>query len=491
MTLRKLAGETLVYGLSSILGRFANFLLVPLYTWLLVDKEFGDIAWFYALMGFLKVLFTLQLDTAFFRFGRDPGDRMAAYGSILRPVSGYILFMGLALLIAAPLLASWTGYPTYTIDFRLVAVILALDAFTEFPLARLRLDQRPLRFALIRLSGIGVNIVANLLFLWFLPLYMGESQAPWLYPESRLTLVLLANVLGSVTTFLLVSGDVRFLSRGRARLPFGPILQYAAPLILVSFAGVVNEMLDRQLLRYLLPGSIDEVRAGIGIYSANYRLAMVIALFTQAFRYAAEPFFFRHADRSDAPATYARVTRYYVLAASAGMVCILLFQDWLRFFIGREGSSFHEGLHLLPVLLLANLLLGLYYNFSVWYKLTDRTGSGAWIAVGGALVTIAGNVMFIPLYGYTASAWTTLVCYALMTVVSFVWGQRHYPIPYPLLLIVLYLGSGLLLVLIFDWIADGWTSWAKAGIACGLLVVYVAGWAWHTAHSERTSVVHT
>lgn len=486
MTLRKLAGETVVYGLSSILGRFANFLLVPLYTWILVDAEFGDIAWFYALMGFLKVLFTLQLDTAFFRFGRDPDTRMAAYSTILRPVSGYIGALGLMIFFAAPLLAGWSGYVTYTFDFRLVAVILALDAFTEFPLARLRLEQRPMRFALIRLTGISVNILANVIFLWYLPRYFDEAQAPWLYPESRLTLVLLANVLGSLVTFMLVSGDFRYLAQGAKRISLRPMVRYAAPLILVSFAGVINEMLDRQLLRYLLPGSVDEVRANIGIYSANYRLAMVIALFTQAFRYAAEPFFFRQALQPEAPMTYARVTRYYTLAASAGMLCVLLFQDWLRFLIGREGSSFHEGLHLLPVLLLANLLLGLYYNFSVWYKLTDRTHLGAWIAVGGAVVTIVGNMLFIPRFGYVAAAWTTLVCYALMTVASLIWGQRHYPIPYPVLLMAAYLGSALLLVRFHGWLATGWSEAASASLAVGLLAAYMAGWGGHAKWSERS-----
>jgi O-antigen/teichoic acid export membrane protein len=476
MSLRQLAGETVVYGLSSILGRFANFLLVPLYTWLLLDQEFGDIAYFYALMGFLKVLFTLQLDTAFFRFGRDPATRLTAYRSILRPAAGYVAFLGTALLLAAPFMAQWSGFPAYQADFRIIALLLALDAFSEFPLARLRLEQRPMRFALIRLSGIGVNILANVLFLWLLPRWFGPAQAPWLYPESRLTLVLLANLLGSALTFALVSGDLRYLSAGKERIPFRPILAYAAPLIFVSLAGVINEMLDRQLLRYLLPGSLDEIRAQIGIYSANYRLAMVIALFTQAFRYAAEPFFFRQSLQRDAPKTYARVSRYYTLAASAGLLLILLFQDWLKYFIGPEGSSYHEGLVILPILLLANLLLGLYYNFSVWYKLTDRTGAGAWIAGGGALLTILLNVLFIPVFGYLASAWTTLICYALMTAASLIWGHRHYPIPYPLLRMAAYMGSALLLGLGWAMVPDDWSNASRLALALGLLLTWLLTW---------------
>ncbi len=476
MSIRKLAGETLIYGLSSILGRFANFLLVPLYTWLLLDSEFGDIAYFYALMGFLKVFFTLQLDTAFFRFGKDPKERPAAYAAILRPVCFYILSLGAILFLAAPWLADWTGFPTYSIDFRLIAVILALDAFTEFPMARLRLEQRPMRFVTIRLFGIVNIIIANVLLLWLLPRFLNETQAPWLYPESRLTLVLVANLLGSVMTFILVASDLRYLFNKEGSLPFKPILMYAAPLIFVSLAGVVNEMLDRQLLRYLLPGSFDEVRAQIGIYSANYRLAMIIALFTQAFRYAAEPFFFRHADQKDAPVMYARVTRFYTLAASAGMLAILLFKDWLKFFIGREGSSYHEGLAILPILLCANLLLGLYYNFSVWYKLTDKTTAGAWIAAVGALITIIGNILFIPLYGYHASAWVTLICYVFMVLASLLWGQRHYPIPYPVMRMAGYLGSAILLAIGFDFFMDQANTVLKIAVAFSCLIGYALTW---------------
>ncbi len=478
MSIRKLASETLIYGLSSILGRFANFLLVPLYTWILVDAEFGDIAYFYALMGFLKVLYTLQLDTAFFRFGQDREQRSDAYSAILRPVTGYILLLTAGLLLLAPLSASWTGFPTYIPEFRVIALILALDAFTEFPLARLRLEQRPLRFAAIRITGIGVNIIVNVLLLLVLPMFLDQLAAPWLYPESRLILVLWANLIGSAITFLLVSRDLRFLLHTAGKDLFRPMFRYAAPLILVAFAGVINEMLDRQLLRFLLPGTDDEVRAQIGIYSANYRLAMVIALFTQAFRYAAEPFFFRESSSKNAQLTYARVSRLFTLAASIGLVVILLFQDWLKFLIGRSGSSYHEGLKILPILLTANILLGLYYNFSVWYKLTDKTRSGAWIAIGGAGITIIGNALFIPQFGYLASAWTTLVCYALMVIVSYSWGQKHYPVPYPLGRMALFILSALLVTTVARYSLEHLPDAGRFASYVGITLLFALGWGW-------------
>jgi O-antigen/teichoic acid export membrane protein len=476
MALKKLVGETLVYGLSSILGRFANFLLVPLYTWVLLDSEFGDIAWFYAFMGFLKILFTLQLDTAFFRFGREAAQRMEAYTAILRPVSAYIMLVTGILLLLSPWLADWTGFPGYTSNFYLVAIILGIDAFTEFPLARMRLEQRPYRFVAVRLAAIGITILANVAFLWLLPQFFTPAEWPWLYPQSRLTLVLWANLMGSAVAFLLIMGDLRYLMGGLKRIPFKPILVYASPLILVSFAGVINEMLDRQLLKILLPGSLDEVRSQIGIYSATYRLAMLITLFTQAFRYAAEPFFFRQALEKNAPEVLARVTRFYTLAVATGFLAVMLFLPWIKYFIGREGSSFHEGLSILPILLLANVFLGLYYNFSVWYKVTDRTRAGAVIAVGGALVTILGNVLLIPSMGYVASAWTTLVCYGLMTGVCYIWGQRHYPIPYPLTRMLAYLTSaGVLVILFWQW-HPSLPEAGQLGLATGLLMAFGLFW---------------
>jgi O-antigen/teichoic acid export membrane protein len=476
MALKKLVGETLIYGLSSILGRFANFLLVPLYTWVLLDSEFGDIAWFYALMGFLKILFTLQLDTAFFRFGREASQRMQAYVAILRPVSAYILLVTSILLLLSPWLAEWTGFPGYAENFYLIAIILGIDAFTEFPLARMRLEQRPYRFVAVRLTAIGITILANVAFLWLLPQFFTPAEWRWLYPQSRLTLVLWANLMGSLAAFLLIMGDLRYLVGSLKRIPFKPILVYASPLILVSFAGVINEMLDRQLLKVLLPGSLEEVRSQIGIYSATYRLAMLITLFTQAFRYAAEPFFFRQALEKNAPEVLARVTRYYTLAVATGFLAVMLFLPWIKFFIGREGSSYHEGLWILPILLLANVFLGLYYNFSVWYKVTDKTRAGAIIAVGGAFITILGNVLLIPYMGYAASAWTTLVCYGVMTMVCYFWGQRYYPIPYPLGRMFAYLVSAGALTILF-W--QGHTSLpgvGQLGLAVGLFIVYGLFW---------------
>lgn len=476
--IKRLAGETMIYGLSSILGRFANFLLVPLYTWLLLERDFGDIAWCYALMGFLKVLFTLQLDTALFRFGSDAGQRQAAYRTLLRPAVAYMICLGLILFLSAETISTWLGYAGYGDVFRVMAIILTMDAFVEFPLARLRLEQRPLRFACIRLLGISMNVIANVAFLLILPMYFSEEVAPWLYPDRKVMLVLLANLAASTVVFLIVSPDIRLIWDSGERIALRPIFQYTWPLIFISFAGVINEMLDRQLLRWLLPGTFDDVRTQIGIYSANYRLAMVIALFTQAFRYAAEPFFFQQAKASNARILYARVGQYYTLAAAFGFMVIWVCSDWLKYFIGREGSSYHEGLQILPVLLLANLILGLYYNFSVWYKLNDRTRNGAWIAIMGVVITIVGNIIAIPQYGYVAAAWVTLMCYGVMAVISFLWGRSVYDVPYPVLRMAGYVLSALVFAFLTKMLLAGMSGLAQMVLIVSVILIWGGMWYW-------------
>lgn len=202
---------------------------------------------------------------------------------------------------------------------------------------------------------------------------------------------------------------------------------YAGPLIIVSLAGIVDEMFSRAMLKYLLPGTPEENLGQVGIFGANYKLAALITLFTQAYRYAAEPFFFRNAQDKDAMRTQAEITKWFTIAGAVGMLGILLFLDLVKHFIG---SKYHSGLHVVPILLCANLLLGVYYNFSVWYRLKDRTGLGAWISIAGAGITILLNLILIPLWGYYGAAWVTLCCYAFMSWATWFTGKKHYPVPY-------------------------------------------------------------
>lgn len=431
--LRKLAGETAIYGLSSIVGRVLNYLLVPLYTRIFTDTEYGIVSELYALTGFLMVLFIYRMETAFFRFGTDREKRRESFSTALWSVVGSSLFLSALLLVFSKDITGWLDYAPHMSSYiTIFGLILAFDTLAEIPLARLRLESRPGRFAFIRLTGIALNIGFNLFFLVLCPWMLSQGiltvYVEKIYqPGFGVGYIFLSNLIASGTVLLLLIPELL-----RVKWEFHPRLWrsmflYAAPLILASLAGIVNEMIDRELLKHLLPGNTASNLAQIGIYSASYKLAMLMSLFTQAFRYAAEPFFFANARHKDARRLYADVTKYFTIAGAMTFLGVLLYLDIFKHFIGED---FWGGLKVVPVLLMANLFLGLYYNFSIWYKLTDHTMLGGWIAVGGAIITILLNIWWIPQIGYMGSAWATLICYVSMTAACWWWGRKYYPVDY-------------------------------------------------------------
>lgn len=437
--IKKLAGETALYGLSSIVGRLLNMLLVPFYTRVLdTTNEYGAVIDLYATSAFIMVLFSYRMESAFFRFGTPVQDRDKAFGAgMMSLFVTTALTAGLLLFFAQPI-ADVLQYPQHPEYIRWFTLILAFDCLAELPFARLRLEQRPRRFVAIKLTNIAVNIGMNLFWLVFCP--WAESQGiNWVHavwsPGLGVAYIFMSNLLASMVTLLLLSPQIRAI-----RWTFDPelwkrMILYAAPLIIVSLAGIVDEMFSRSMLKYLLPGTARENLGQVGIFGANYKLAALITLFTQAYRYAAEPFFFRHAAEKDAMRTQAQVTKWFTITSAAGMLAILLFLDIVKYFIAPQ---YWSGLHVVPVLLLANLLLGVYYNFSIWYRLKDRTGLGAWISIAGAVITILLNLVLIPLYGFTGAAWVTLVCYTFMSAATWFTGQKHYPVPYEIGRMALY-----------------------------------------------------
>ncbi|MBP6828421.1 MAG: lipopolysaccharide biosynthesis protein [Saprospiraceae bacterium] len=447
--IKKLAGETALYGLSSIVGRLLNMLLVPFYTRVLdTTNEYGAVIDLYATSAFIMVLFSYRMESAFFRFGTPVQDREKTFGAgMMSLFVTTALTAGLLLFFAQPI-ADVLQYPQHPEYIRWFTLILALDCLAELPFARLRLEQRPRRFVAIKLTNIAVNIGMNLFWLVFCPWAAGQGMS-WVHavwsPGLGVAYIFLSNLLASVVTLLLLSPQIRAI-----RWTFDPelwkrMILYAAPLIIVSLAGIVDEMFSRSMLKYLLPGTAQENLGQVGIFGANYKLAALITLFTQAYRYAAEPFFFRHAAEKDAMRTQAQVTKWFTITSAAGMLAILLFLDIVKYFIAPQ---YWSGLHVVPVLLLANLLLGVYYNFSIWYRLKDRTGLGAWISIAGAVITILLNLILIPLYGFTGAAWVTLVCYTFMSAATWYTGQKHYPVPYEIGRMALYVGLVLALWMI-------------------------------------------
>ena len=340
-------------------------------------------------------------------------------------------------------------YPDNVEYLMILAAVIALDAITAIPFARLRAENKALRFAIIKLTGIGVNISLVLFFLLLCPWLMQNAPGTiktalsLIYkPEIGVGYVFIANLVATVVTLLLLTPVILSAPMRLDRSVLKKMLIYAMPLLVAGLAGWVNEALDKLLLKYLLPEDI--AMSQVGIYGAVYKLSIMMTIFIQAFRFAAEPFFFAQAKHDNAKSIYANVMNYFVMACLLIFLGITLFIDIAKHFIGPD---YHEGIIVVPILLLANMFLGVYFNLSIWYKLTGQTAFGAWFSVAGAMITIALNLWWIPIIGYVGSAWATLVCYTSLAILSYAFGQKHYPIPYNIIKIMLMIVFAIIIYL--------------------------------------------
>jgi len=445
--LQRLASQTAVYGISSVVGRFLNYLLVPLFTYYFAPTEYGVIAEFYAYMGFFAVLLLLGLETGYFRFRTDQDlPPTLVYATALRLVLGVNgAFLLLTLLFQGALagLLRHGDHPEY---ITWTVLILALDSVGALAFARLRAEHRALRFAGVKLLEIGVNVGLNLLLILYCrqahELDPGSLAGRLWNPAIGVGYILLANLSASGGKLLLLAPELGGTRAGFDGRLLGRMVRYSLPMVVIGFAGIINEMLDRVVLKYLLPYDTATNMAQLGIYSACYKLSILMSLFIQAFRYAGEPFFFAYAGREDARRTYAEVLRYFVIFCVLIFLVVTLYIDVFKYFIG---APYRVGLQVVPILLLANLFLGIYVNLSIWYKLSDRTLLGAAVSLLGAGITLVLLLWWVPLYGYLGAAWATLVCYASMALVSYLLGRRYYPVPYdvPRVLGYVLLGVGI------------------------------------------------
>lgn len=443
--LKKLAGQTAVYGLSSIVGRLLNYLLVPLYTRLFAPEVYGIVTELYAYVTFLLILLTYGLETGFFRFAQDKTNFDKVYTSILASITiTSTVFIGLLVLFLKPI-ANVMQYGEHTEYILWLGLIVALDAFISIPFAKLRLQNKAWKFAIIRLVNIGINIGLNLFFLLLCPkLLLSNPDSIFLEiysPAIGVGYVFIANLVANILTFLMLLPEIFNVKLRFDYHLLKQILKYSLPLLIAGFAGMINETLDRVLLKHLVPDGINAM-AQLGIYGANYKLAILMTLFIQMFRYAAEPFFFNNKNESNARELYAKATKYFIIAGLMIFLGVMFYIDIIKYFIDVK---YHEGLQVVPILLLANLFLGIFFNFSIWYKLNDMTKYGAWLAIIGAAITIILNLVLIPAYGYVGSAWATLICYVIMTMLSFYWGQKHYKVPYEIWNAVFYFALALVL----------------------------------------------
>lgn len=446
--IKQFAGQTAIYGASTIVARLLNYLLVPLYTYKFAPDSYGIVSEMYAYVAFIIVLLTYGMETAFFRYNTIEVNKEKVYSTtLISIVSTSVIFL-LGINYFSQSIANVMHYPNnneYVIWFGL---IVAFDAITSIPFALLRSQNKAKKFAVIKLINIGLNLGLNIFFILLCPLFLsydiGTSFIHLFFDEIGVKYIFISNVISSAITVVLLWKELKLIRLGFDKMLWQKLFLYAFPLLFFGLAGVVNETLDRILLKYLLPSNI--AMHELGIYSACYKVAIILTIFVQAYKYAAEPFFFAQAKEKNSGTLYAHLMTYFVIIMSFILLFTMMYLDDI--IIHFIGPQYHKGAPVILILLVANLFLGIFYNLSIWYKLTDKTIYGAYLSVFGALVTIVLNILWIPVFGYMGSAWATLICYFLMMLISYIIGQKYYPISYQIKKMIGYMGLAIALVVL-------------------------------------------
>ena len=437
--LKSLAKDTAIYGMSSIIGRFLNYLLVPLYTDALTAASggYGVITNIYAYTALLLVVLTYGMETTFFRFANKSGENPTkVYSTILLSVGATsIVFVVLVLLFLSPL-SSAMGYGSHPSYVWVMAMVVAIDAFQCIPFAYLRYQKRPMKFAALKLLFIVLNIALNLLFFLVFPaLYRSYPEVIGrVYdPSVGAGYAFYINLACTATITFFFYKELTGFRYVFDRQLLRRMLSYSMPILILGIAGILNQTADKILFPYIYKG--DDAHAQLGIYGAASKIAMIMAMITQAFRYAYEPFVFSKAKDQDNRETYAKAMKYFIIFTLLAFLVVVGYMDILRHIIGRD---YWDGLRVVPIVMAAELMMGVYFNLSFWYKLIDKTIWGAYFSGIGCAVLVAVNLLFVPRYGYMACAWAGFAGYATAMVLSYVVGQRKYPIAYPLKSIAVY-----------------------------------------------------
>ena len=428
--IKSLFKDTAIYGLSSIIGRFLNWCLVPFYTYTLRQSgEYGMVTELYSWTALVIVILTYGMETGFFRFVNKAGEKAnQVYSTTLFSLTGTSSLFILLGLLFLPQIAGFMGYDAHPEFVGMMIGIVAVDAFCCIPFAYLRYQNKAMKFAGLKLLSIGVNIFMNLFFLWICPkidAWKPELIA-WFYrPDFGVGYVFLANVFSTAITFFALLTVCRVKADFNGKL-LKEMLRYSLPLLVLGIAGIMNQSFDKIIFKHLFD---DQVLAQnqLGIYGACYKIAIIMMMFTQAFRYAYEPFIFAKNKGEDTRSSYVEAMKYYIIFAWFIFLGVMFYIDILKFIIS---PAYHEGLMVVPIVLISYLFQGIYFNLSLWYKLTDKTQWGAYISLIGCALTVLGNIIFVPRYGYMAAAWTSLACFFLMVLISWWLGQKYYPIAY-------------------------------------------------------------
>jgi len=429
MNLKTLAKDTALYGLSSIVGRFLNYLLVPLYTWKISAESggYGIVTNLYAYTAFFLALLTFGMETTFFRFANKAGeDEKMVYSNALRMVGGVALAFVAAVLMVLNPIADSMGYGDHPEYIACFAIITALDAFQAIMFSRLRQQHRPLKFVALKLSFIFLSILLNLFIFLVMP---GIPSLAGIFERFNggVGLIFFANILCTTAVTFAFIPEIRGIAYGFDRALARRMLKYSWPLLLLSLVGILNQVADKILFPHLMPG--EEGMVQLGIYGACVKIAMIMSLLTQAFRYAYEPIVFSDSKDRNSAQTLAEGSKWFIIFALLAFLGVVVYLPLLKFIVG---PGYWEGLKVVPIVMMAELFMGVYFNLSFWYKLSDQTWWGAVMSLAGAVVMVAVNVIWVPRIGYIACAWGGFAGYGTAMVLSWFIGQKRYPIQYDL-----------------------------------------------------------
>ena len=436
---RKLAGETVIYGVPSILGRFLNWWLTPLYTWMFLKEEFGILSNILAYVAFFQVILTYGMETSYFRYaGRSENAQKIYTTSIITLTTTSLLFV-LFIIIFSVDISNWINYKGHQNYIIWMGLTVAIDTLCTIPFAKLRLESKPIKFAVFKSINIALSIILNIFWIYLCPKILSshpESIIHYFYnKEIGIGYAFLSYLIASIITLLFFIPDFKIKFHNFDKKILYDLLKYGWPILILGVAGMVNINIDKIILPKLVK---DNPIGELGIYSASSKLAILMSLFIQAFRFSFEPFVFSHYKNEDSKRVYAVIMKYFVIIGLLIFLGVMFFIDYIKFFIGSTESGYHQGLKVVPWLLLGNLLLGMFYTQSLWYKLTDQTKFGARFAIIGAIINILINVIFIPFAGYMACGYAFFVSSLVMTIVSYVIGQRNFPVKYDLSRISMY-----------------------------------------------------
>ncbi len=473
--LKSVVKDTAIYGLSSIVGRFLNYLLVPLYTAKLAASSggYGVITNIYAYVALIMVILTFGMETTFFRFANKENEKpLTVYSTTLIMVGSVALFFALLVLVFLSPISAAMGYSEHPEYVGMMAVCVAIDAFQAIPFAWLRYKKRPIKFAALKLLFIILNITLNIVYFVVLPaLYTRYPDTVALIYDAdfgvgyafALNLVCTA----SITFFFIpeLTGFKYVLDKSLMKR----MLQYSWPILILGIAGILNQTVDKMIFP-IVYGDSEAGKVELGIYGACVKIAMIMAMITQAFRYAYEPFVFGKAKDKNSGETYATAMKFFIIFTLLAFLCVIGYLDILKRIIAPD---YWDGLRVVPIVMAAEIMMGIYFNLSFWYKLIDKTIWGAWFSAAGCIVLIAVNLIFIPQYSYMACAWGGFAGYATSMVLSYIVGQKKNPINYPMKSIGTYVLIAGLFYAIMALLPEYWSVWARLGINTVLILLFV------------------